>query len=84
MKAPRKEHRRAIRRACATDRLNRVIDRRIRTGRSLEGLTKTDREYCYLVLHASSHAGEMTLGERNAYREALATYRALLARRKVS
>ena len=82
MKAPRKEHTRPILRAFGTDRLNRIADESINVGRSLKGLTKTDREYCCMVLHAASHAGEMTLGERKAYHEALAAYRARLARRK--
>jgi hypothetical protein len=78
----RKERRHAILRVFGTDRLNRAIDERIRTGRDLEGLTKAKREYCALVLHASSHAGQMTADERREYRKALAAYRAMLARRK--
>ena len=57
-------------------RLNRRINERIRTGHSLATLTKAEREYCCLVLHASEHAGQMTPNERDTYRKARKAYRA--------
>jgi len=68
--------------AFGTDRLNNIVDRRIRTGYSLEGLSKAEREYCIMVLHASAHASELTPGERVIYHKARAAYRAMLMRRK--
>ena len=78
----RKARRRALLRMYGKDAVNSIVDRRIRTGRSLEGLTKAERDYCVMVLRASSHAAEMTTSERAAYHKARAVYRALLARRR--
>jgi hypothetical protein len=80
-----KTRRYAILRAYGSDRLNRIIDRRIRDGGDLatiKGLTKAEREYCVMVLHASVHAGTMTAGERAAYHKARAWDRARLAHRR--
>jgi hypothetical protein len=82
MKTNSQERAYATLRAFGTDRLSDIVDRRIRTGYSLEGLTKAEREYCIMVLHASAHASELTPGERAVYHKARAAYRAMLASRK--
>ena len=79
-----KEQAYAALRAFGTDRLNNIVNRRIRTGYNLEGLTKAEREYCVIVLHASAHASELTPDERAIYHKARAAYSAMLARRNAS
>jgi len=79
-----KEQAYAALRAFGTDRLNNIVNRRIRTGYNLEGLTKAEREYCVIVLHASAHASELTPDERAIYHKARAVYSAMLARRNAS